>query len=79
MHPLRCPYRGNASALWASTGVHNNIIRFLMATKSNLVALFKLAAISDMAAIPNMIAVYILDAKSKMVIMSDMATKSKIL
>ena len=26
MHPPRCPYRGNASALRASTGVHNNTI-----------------------------------------------------
>ena len=25
MHPPRCPYRGNASALRASTGVHNNL------------------------------------------------------
>ena len=25
MHPQRCPYRGNASALWALTGVNNNI------------------------------------------------------
>ena len=23
MHPLRCPYRGNAAALRASRGVHN--------------------------------------------------------
>ena len=25
MHPPRCPYRGNASALWALRGLHNKI------------------------------------------------------
>ena len=31
MHPLRCPYLGNASALRASRGVHNKgIIRLIL-------------------------------------------------
>ena len=29
MQPPRCPYRGNASALWASRGVHNNPLLFI--------------------------------------------------
>ena len=27
MHPQRCPYQGNATALRASRGVHNNTVQ----------------------------------------------------
>ena len=35
MHPPHCPYRGNASALRASRGVHNDFLK-LMKTQLTL-------------------------------------------
>ena len=47
MHPLRCPYRGNVSALRASRGVHNNLLclngfmvqKFFLVYKSKYISL----------------------------------------
>ena len=47
MHPQRCPYRGNASALRASEGVHNKLLCAFLCQHCLFLCIFNGAVIGN--------------------------------